>query len=676
MKLSPRTIRSHPLLSLLPSSTVRALAAESAVKEYPKGSEVFHEGEPCDAVYLVLSGRCEARRVGRSGRDEINQVFGPGDTFGEAELLHGEPYRSTVRILTRSMLLRIQGDLLRTIFVQNPTVAGRLSLRIAHQGTVLNGHQGKFAVRARRVVALMALTTHVHQRAVAKRLAAAQQELAGQRVLLLHLIPGLGRPSLDEWRHCAGSLDEPGSFRDHLHEHRQGYHELNLQVSPGPKDANTIVSLLGYYGRHFDYVIVNVYPETPAASMMEVLTESDLSYVWMEPTMQHLYDFKLLLTQIREREDHARMELLPIVCAGDCGVVNEFSESLSRLGQPVHSFVRGVPIDGASGFIDRPGNFGLHIRRLTREIGRCRIGLALSSGASKGLSHIGIIQVLEENGIEIDCVAGSSMGAYVGSIWAHGHNGEVCERIARELETRWGALHLAHPTFPPRQGFLRTGRVIKRLRRSIGDANFCDLAIPLRVVATHLETLERAVFSTGDVARAVEASIAIPGICVPVPIDGDYFIDGGVAEPLPVDVLREMGMERIIAVNTIPTPERLRQTLEADREMSATSPGLGARFREFLNQHLNYFAHGNVADVMLRALHGAQTRVAEQACSAADVVLRPWTVDSRWYDFTNPRKYIALGRKEAEEHLDELKSLVAYKSDEPPTSQPRLAAAA
>jgi hypothetical protein len=135
-----------------------------------------------------------------------------------------------------------------------------------------------------------------------------------------------------------------------------------------------------------------------------------------------------------------------------------------------------------------------------------------------------------------------------------------------------------------------------------------------------------------------------------------------------------MGIERVIAVNTIPTPERLRQALEAEREAGVQRRGgIGS----FLNRHLNYFASGNVADVMLRALHGAQTRVAEQACSAADVVLRPWAVDSRWYDFTNPRKYIALGRREAEEHLEEIKALVARKPDEhPAASQTRLAAAA
>src|SRR5207248_1957839 len=134
------------------------------------------------------------------------------------------------------------------------------------------------------------------------------------------------------------------------------------------------------------------------------------------------------------------------------------------------------------------------VNSMAREIAGCRIGLALSSGGAKGLAHIGVIQVLEENGIEIDMVAGSSMGAYTGAVWAFGHDGEACEKIARELETRWGLIQLAHPVFPPRQGFLRTGRAIRRLRRMIGDSHFSDLKIPLRIVATYLDTLERVVF--------------------------------------------------------------------------------------------------------------------------------------------------------------------------------------
>src|SRR5262249_55185727 len=159
------------------------------------------------------------------------------------------------------------------------------------------------------------------------------------------------------------------------------------------------------------------------------------------------------------------------------------------------------------------------------------------------------IQVLEENGIEIDCVAGASMGAYVGSIWAYGLDGTKLEKIARELEGRWGLMRLIDPVIPPRRGFIRTRPTIARLRRWVGDAHFSDLICPLRVLATRLDTLERVVFSSGEVARAVEASIAIPGVCVPVTLDGETYIDGGIADPLPVDVLMEMGIERVIAVN-------------------------------------------------------------------------------------------------------------------------------
>ena len=195
-------------------------------------------------------------------------------------------------------------------------------------------------------------------------------------------------------------------------------------------------------------------------------------------------------------------------------------------------------------------------------------------------------------------------------------------------------------------------------KRTIGDLAFSDLARPIRVVATDLDTLDCEVFSSGHVASAVHASIAIPGVCAPVRIGDRTYIDGGVADPLPVDVLQEMGVERIIAVNTIPTPAYLRCCLEVEREQSDRH-GRRHRIRDLLNQHLNYFARGNVLDVMMRAVHGAQIRVAEESCRRADLVLRPLAIDAHWYEFDRPGKYIALGRRVAEENLDQIKLLAA-----------------
>jgi NTE family protein len=207
------------------------------------------------------------------------------------------------------------------------------------------------------------------------------------------------------------------------------------------------------------------------------------------------------------------------------------------------------------------------------------------------------------------------------------------------------------PVIPPRQGFLRTGRVGRRLRRAIGDTRFIEMARPLRVVATDLETLDRVIFSTGEVARAVEASIAIPGICVPVTFNGRMLIDGGIADPLPTGVLSDMGVERIIAVNTLPTPAHLALCAECSTE--AAPRGIG----HWINKQFNYFARGNVCDILMRANFGGQMRVAEQAAHAADIVLRPWVCDSHWHDFTNPGKYIALGRQVAVEQIAEIKTL-------------------
>ena len=95
-----------------------------------------------------------------------------------------------------------------------------------------------------------------------------------------------------------------------------------------------------------------------------------------------------------------------------------------------------------------------------------RVGLALSSGGAKGLAHIGVIQVLEENGIPIHAIAGSSMGAYVAAVWAYGHDGQQMEKFAREVEGRWSWLRLLDPVLVPRSGLLRGTKTRHRLHEA------------------------------------------------------------------------------------------------------------------------------------------------------------------------------------------------------------------
>src|SRR5207249_7212326 len=130
---------------------------------------------------------------------------------------------------------------------------------------------------------------------------------------------------------------------------------------------------------------------------------------------------------------------------------------VQRVAAPVHLFVHHCPLANSRTELDSAavadravrapvnGQFDADLRRLAREIGGRMVGLALSSGAAKGFSHIGVIQVLEENGIEVDVVAGVSIGAYIGALWNYGYDGKELEKLARELEGRWGFWSLIDP---------------------------------------------------------------------------------------------------------------------------------------------------------------------------------------------------------------------------------------
>jgi NTE family protein len=584
----------------------------------------------------------------------VEEVYGPGDVLGERALLSGEPHRSTVVVATACVLLRIPSRELNALFESDPSIAGRFTRTVADRLRLVRDRHATSGTAARRVVSLFPLALRADLTRIIHALAAALRNLTGQRVLIVHLSPGHQKPALAEWPTIERTLNGAFCFREDVREEAPGFDELRLGVNSEGRCATSVAPLLSHCSQHYDFVLLHVAAETPPQTAAQCMIQADIAFVLLQSAMQNLYDFELLMRQLEDPGHGAGLNVKPILLADDEVIARDAERMLRERGHPVHSVMRNFPSGSQGELLDR--RFHLAVNRFAREIARRRVGIALSSGGAKGLAHIGVIQVLEENGIEVDVIAGASMGAYVGSIWAYGLDGTVLEKIAREHESRWGLWGLVDPVLPPRQGFMRTRRVVRRLRRSIGPAHFSELLRPLRVVATHLDTLERVVFSTGDVAEAVAASIAIPGVVVPVQLNGETYIDGGIADPLPVDVLEEMGIERIIAVNVIPPPEKLRQWLDHANEPNGRTPPT-ARLRDALSRRINYFAHGNILDTMLQAVTGAQTRVAEAAAMRAHVLLRPVACDAFWHDFTNPSKYIALGREAAEEQLSELKAL-------------------
>ena len=283
-----------------------------------------------------------------------------------------------------------------------------------------------------------------------------------------------------------------------------------------------------------------------------------------------------------------------------------------------------------------------------------KIGLALSGGGARGLAHIGVLQVLEAEHIPVAAIAGTSMGAYIGSLFAAGLAGERLEELAREIKDRRTLYRLMDFTFPPSAGLIRGLKLRKHLERSLGNLAFSELAIPLLVVATDLHTLDAHVFDSGPVAPAVHASSAIPGVCAPVHIDGRVFTDGGSAEPLPVTLLRERyPLDAVIAVNVLPTAADI--VSGADPSFNVPEKmSLAAR----VFHPLNLMAHGNVMDTFKRALMCSTLRLVEKESRQADLVIHPAFTTGTWFDYENFERYITAGRRAAEYALPAIRQLL------------------
>lgn len=174
--------------------------------------------------------------------------------------------------------------------------------------------------------------------------------------------------------------------------------------------------------------------------------------------------------------------------------------------------------------------------------GKPKIGLALSGGAARGLAHIGVLKVLEEERIPVSCVAGTSVGSLVGALFADGMGWRKMADTARKLKWK----NLASISLSP-LGLARTEKLEEVIDGLLGGKRFEELSLPFAAVAVDIGTGEKVVFRTGSVAEAVRASASIPGIFEPLILNGRYLVDGGVLDNLPGDVAREMGADFVIA---------------------------------------------------------------------------------------------------------------------------------
>ena len=209
------------------------------------------------------------------------------------------------------------------------------------------------------------------------------------------------------------------------------------------------------------------------------------------------------------------------------------------------------------------------IQRLARRISQRLVGLALSSGNARGIAHIGVLKVLEEEGIPIDMMAGTSAGAIFGAMYAAGRTIKEMIEFALYVQKQYNfvsGFRYWDFRLPPRTGLIKGNGVLKYLRRWTLDKTFDQLSIPLYIIATDLISGEEIVFDHGPVADAVRASMSVIGVFEPAQVAGRFLIDGGSVNPVPTQLLADKGISIILASNVIPSLEDRLHRRELKRE--------------------------------------------------------------------------------------------------------------
>jgi len=306
-----------------------------------------------------------------------------------------------------------------------------------------------------------------------------------------------------------------------------------------------------------------------------------------------------------------------------------------------------------------------------------KIGLALGSGSARGWAHIGVIHALNKAGIKIDYIAGTSIGSVVGSVFAAG-NIEALEDVAVRLD--WKQIAFLFDVVLPKSGLIDGKKVEAFVRNHLREMNIEELPIPFCAVSTDLSTGDEVVISEGDIIEAVRSSISIPGIFTPVRNNGRILVDGGLVNPVPVSVVREMGADFVIAVDlnhglvdgeaspqdTAPelgTPHSEKDDQQRTEKKNGILEAINNKLAAIDLSALSWTKPGpeveplpSIFDVITSSINimEAQITATRLKTDPPDLLIQPNLSHIKFLEFNRASEAIAEGYAEAERQLDTL----------------------
>ncbi len=579
----------------LPHDEAETVLAELEPVVCRGGEWLFRQGDAADCMYLLARGRLQvwmAPAHGRDGDDNLIAEVGPGEMIGEVGMLTGGERSAGLRAVRSSLLLKMGSAAFDRLVQRHPAlmrrVAGGIAERLRERTAGGTTVSRKFST-----IALMPLDAGPSAHALASRLRDLLEPEGSVLVLAEAQLDALGAPPLP-----ANAHEELSPALVEWLAAREAEHRFVLYVADPVEGAWSEVAV-----RHADLVLLVADAGADAA--------------------------------VRPWER--------VMFGASAGAISRRALILNHSGRP-------EKLSGTAAWLeDREPDFHLHVRsgvpgdteRLARIIAGTSLGLVLGGGAARGFAHLGVYRALVEAGMPVDWIGGSSIGAILGAGMSVSEDpGRVIDRARAAFV---GGKPFGDVTFPI-VSFLR-GRRMERLIDEYLGGQIEDLAIPFFAISSNLGDGSVRVHERGSLPRALRASASLPGIFPPVVVDRKLTVDGGILDNLPVDVMRDRPVGRIVAVDVT-----ARRNHEVDYD-AVPSPWtlLAGRMLPFAKR---YRVPGTISMLMMAMSIGTMES-SLRAGKRADLLVQP---SLGGYGFTDVRPFdriVEVGYQAARQSLED-----------------------
>lgn len=646
----------------------RALVKEKCrFVDYKKGDIIYKEASAADAFFCIILGRVVIFTSDRFEHDTILEYLHRGKYFGIISLLTKGNHSVSARALNDSTLLIIDKDDFESILKEIPRLAIDLSRTLSRRLKDKDFHQK--TIFESTIISAFSSYSQAGKTVYALNLVLSLKKETRKSVAILDIAPSDKTHSLPQRVGVKGNyrifdlsdaaVDKIKSIRDFVTTEEFGIDLICFRYqAENEASVRILVDILSLLVNDYHYIVLDL-PAAMDRFVFSILNQSDFIHILTSPGQVDLKKTRSLIERLRE-DFHFQEEKIRVI-------INEYKfsklaheQQMELLAHPVFATLPKIEFGGSDRLVidDPECEYAKAIRRISRQVGDCSVGLALGVGVAYGFCHIGVLKVIEEENIPIDIICGSSVGALIASLWVTGRSSSEILEIAKEFKQPkyiWNMIDLTFPLL----GFIKGNKLYKFLKKYLGDKTFYDAQIPLKIIASDVKRKEPKIFDKGLLADAIMASCAMPGVFRPFRLKEEMLFDGGVINPLPTEPLLKLGAKRIIAVNVTPSREDILRQYEKTKEEFTVELPAAIKKRKWFSLK-GYFADmlkANILDIIFSSIELMQSEMIKKEMQFADVVLHPDTSGLHWLELHKAQDFAKRGEEETRRNLDKIKQV-------------------